>query len=62
MGMGRSMGMGRGMGRGMYDTVECTACENDEESQKHILECNELIKRNKDIEENLVMKISSNEM
>ena len=36
---------------GMYDTFESTACENDEESQKHILECNELIKRNKDIEE-----------
>ena len=32
---------------GMYDTFECTACKNDEESQKHILEWNELIKKKK---------------
>ena len=40
--------------KNMYESYECTACGNEEESQKHILECRELLKRNKDIKENPV--------
>lgn len=35
----------------MYESYECTACETEEESQKHILECKEILKRNKDLKE-----------
>ena len=37
--------------KGMYESFECTACGKEEESQKHILECEELIKWNKEIKE-----------
>ena len=40
--------------KGMYESFECTACGNEEESQKHVLECEELLKRNKEIKENSV--------
>ena len=37
--------------KGMYESFECTACGNEEESQKHVLECEELLKWNKEIVE-----------
>ena len=35
--------------KGKYDTLECHACGNDEETQQHILQCKEL-NRNEDTE------------
>ena len=37
--------------KGMYDSFQCTACGIEEETQKHVLECKELIKLNKEIKE-----------
>ena len=30
--------------RGKYETLECTVCKDEEESQKHIMECREIVK------------------
>ena len=38
----------------MYESLECTAFGNEEESQKHVLECKELLKWNKEIKETTV--------
>ena len=37
--------------QGMYDSYECTACGKEDENQKHILECEEILKRNKELKE-----------
>jgi hypothetical protein len=37
--------------QGMYDSYECTACGKEGENQKHILECEEILKRNKELKE-----------
>ena len=36
--------------KGKYDSLECRACEIEEENQQHVIECDEL-NRNKSIEE-----------
>ena len=36
--------------KGMYDDLACTACEKEEENQKHIIECQEL-NENENLEE-----------
>jgi hypothetical protein len=36
--------------KGKYDTWECSACGNEEETQQHVIECKEL-NRNKSIED-----------
>jgi hypothetical protein len=36
---------------GMYESFQCTECGNEEESQKHVLECEKLLKWNKEIKE-----------
>ena len=48
--------------KGMYESFECTVCGNAEESQKHVLECKELLKWNKEIKEKLFMRILLKEM
>ena len=32
--------------KGLYDDYECDICENENESQKHILECKDLVDMN----------------
>ena len=39
--------------KGIYDTYECTACEEKEENEAHILECIELLKLNKEVNDTL---------
>ena len=39
--------------KGIYDTYECTACEEKEENEAHILECIELLKLNKEVADTL---------
>ena len=38
--------------QGKYDFYECDACGKEDESQKHILECAELMKHNKNESDN----------
>ena len=38
--------------KGKYDFYECDACGNEDESQKHILECTELMKHNTNEKDN----------
>ena len=40
--------------QGLYDSFECTACGKNDESQKHIIECKELLKRNQEIREKTI--------
>ena len=40
----------------MYDRYECTACGKEDENQKHILKCEEIRKRNKELKEYPVYK------
>lgn len=39
--------------KGIYDTYECSACEEKEENEAHILECKELLKWNKEVNETI---------
>ena len=34
--------------KGIYDQYMCNACEKEEESQEHIIQCEELLKRNEE--------------
>ena len=42
--------------KGIYDTYECSACEENEENEAHILECKELLKLNKEVNDSLDYK------
>ena len=33
----------------MFDQLKCNACEKEEESQEHIIKCEELLKRNEEV-------------
>ena len=35
--------------RGKYENLECDLCNEEEESQEHILKCKEIMKESKDI-------------
>ena len=35
--------------KGIYDQLKCNACEKEEETQEHIIKCEELLKRNEEV-------------
>ena len=41
--------------RGKYETLECTVCKDEEESQMHIMECREIVKLRNNYKKNTII-------